>query len=159
MTGERSAPSPHGPQPVRGYARSLATLLVVIGILQCVAWGFRAWVLYLLGDGDSWLIVHSVVTLISLGVAVLLLRIGMLTFRRRPARRDPAWIAASGLWIAGVGVHRLIAVITHPTTDPSPRAHLHLSVLFMVLGALLLGIAWFWRRNDLHSAVRQGLSA
>ncbi|HUJ80210.1 MAG TPA: hypothetical protein VLY45_07850 [Nitrospiria bacterium] len=150
-------PSSHGPQPVRGFARSLGTLLVIIGVLQCAAWGFRVWVLYLLSEGDSWLIVHTVVTLISLGVAVLILRIGILSIRRRPSRHDPAWIATSGLWIAGVGIHRLIAVLTHPSTDPNPRGHLHLSVLFLVLGALLLGIAWIWRRHDLESAVRQSV--
>jgi uncharacterized membrane protein YidH (DUF202 family) len=159
MTVWPSTPSPQQPDFVRDFPKSLGSLLVVIGLLQCAAWGFRVWVLILLSKGDSWLVVHTVVTLISLGIAVLLLRIGLRTLRRRASRRDPAWIAAGGLWIAGVGVHRLIAVLTRPMTDPNPRAHLHLSVLFMVLGGLLLGIAWLWRRNDLNSAVRQGLSA
>jgi hypothetical protein len=139
---------------LRGYGKWLGILLIVIGLLQCAAWGFRVWILFLLSEGDPWLIVHTVVTLVSLGAAVLLLRIGIRARRQQPSLSDPAWIAASGLWIAGVGIHRFVAVLTHPMTDPNPRAHLHLSVLFMVLGAVLLGVAWFWKRNDLHLALR-----
>jgi len=155
MTAEHPTPQTGRQAPIlRGYGKRLGTLLIVIGLLQCTAWGFRVWILLLLGEGDPWLITHSVVTLVSLGAAGLLLRIGIRARRHHPSRSDPLWIAVSGLWIAGVGIHRLIAVLTQPMTDPNPRAHLHLSVLFMVLGAVLLGVAWFWKRNDLHSAER-----
>lgn len=142
-----------------GYGRRIGLLLIVIGLLQGAAWGFRVWVLILLSAGDRWLVVHTVVTLVSLGAALLLWRIGVRARREQPSRHDPAWIVASGLWIAGVGVHRLVAVLSHPMTDPNPRAHLHLSVLFMVLGAVLLGVAWFWKRHDPLSAWRDGTPA
>jgi hypothetical protein len=144
---------------MRGYSQWLGTLLIVIGSLQFAAWGFRVWILFLLSEGDRWLITHSVVTLVSLGTAVLLLRIGIRARRQQHSRKDPRWIAASGIWISGVGIHRLVSVLTHPATDPNPRAHLHLSVLFMVLGVVLLGIAWYWKRNDLDSTVRNSIPA
>jgi hypothetical protein len=148
----------HAPT-LRGHRKWLGLVLIVIGLLQCTAWGFRIWILILLREGDQWIITHSVVTLVSLGAAVLLLRIGIRARRRQYSRNDPLWIAASGLWIAGVGIHRLISVLTRPATDPSPRAHLHLSVLFMVLGAILLGIAWFWKRDDDQLRVRNRIPA
>jgi hypothetical protein len=144
---------------LRGYSKWLGSLLIVIGLLQGAAWGFRVWVLFLLREGDRWFITHSLVTLVSLGTAFLLLRIGIRTRRQQHSRNDPLWIAASGLWTAGVGIHRLLSVLTQPAMDPNPRAHLHLSVLFMVLGAILLGIAWYWKRSDLHPTVRNSIPA
>lgn len=160
MTTERPTPQAGHHAPfLRGYSKWLGTLLIVIGLLQCIAWGFRIWILFLLRAGDRWLITHSVVTLVSLGTAVLLLRIGIRARRQQHSRNDPLWIAASGLWIAGVGIHRLISVLTQPALDPNPRAHLHLSVLFMVLGSILLSIAWYWKREDIHSTVRNSIPA
>jgi hypothetical protein len=161
MTAGRPAPTDIGGRTpfLGGYGRRIGLLLIVIGLLQGTAWGFRVWVLILLSEGDRWLIVHTIVTLVSLIAALLLLRIGIRARRQQPSRRDPAWIGASGVWIAGVGVHRFVAVLTHPMTDPNPRAHLHLSVLFMVLGAVLLGVAWFWKRCDPMSTWRDGTPA
>lgn len=164
MTAGHSTPqvtpqAGHHAPILRGYSKWLGTLLIVIGSLQFAAWGFRVWILFLLSEGDRWLITHSVVTLISLGTAMVLLRIGIRARRRQQSRKDPLWIAASGLWISGVGIHRLVSVLTHPATDPNPRAHLHLSVLFMVTGAILLGIAWYWKRNDSDSTERNSVPA
>jgi len=156
MTAEPPAPPPPGQAPfTRRFGKGLGSLLIIIGLLLCTAWGFRVWILLLLGTGDPWLVTHSVVTAVSLGGAILLLRIGMRTIRQAPSRNDPLWIAGSGLWISGVGIHRLIAVLTQPTTDPNPRAHLHLSVLFMVLGAVLLGVAWFWKPNGVNTPLQE----
>lgn len=160
MTAEHPTPQAgHHTPLMRSYRKWLGNLLIVIGSLQLAAWGFRVWILFLLSEGDRWLVTHSVVTLVSLGAAVLLLQIGIRARRGQHSRKDPLWIAASGLWISGVGIHRLVSVLTNPATDPNPRAHLHLSVLFMVLGAILLGIAWYWKRNDIDSTVRNSSPA
>jgi len=129
-------------------------VLVVIGLLLGLAWAFRVWTIVLLAQGDSSLISHSLVAVVSLGAAVMLFLIGLRTVRRRARPADPSWMTGIGLWIAGVGVHRLVAVVTNPSTDPNPRAHLHLSVVFMVIGALLLGTAWFWKRADAVSSLQ-----
>jgi len=128
--------------------------LIVIGVLLGMAWAFRVWTIVWLAQGDSSLISHSLVAVISLGAAVLLFLIGLRTVRRQARPADPSWLTGIGLWIAGVGVHRLVAVLTTPSTDPNPRAHLHLSVSFMVIGALLLGTAWFWKRTDSLSSLQ-----
>jgi len=160
MTAGHSTPQGGHHAPIlRGSSKWIGTLLIVIGSLQFAAWGFRVWILFLLSEGDRWLITHSVVTLVSLGTAVLLLRIGIRARRQQHSSKDPLWIAASGLWISGVGFHRLISVLTHPATDPNPRAHLHLSVLFIVIGAILLGITWYWKRNEIDSTMRNSSPA
>jgi len=156
MTVEQPEPSPSGQaSSTRKYAKGLGSLLIAIGLLLCIAWGFRVWILLLLNAGDPWLVTHSLVAAVSLGAAVLLLRIGLRTIHRLPTRHDPLWITLIGLWIAGVGVHRLVAVTTQPMTDPNPRAHLHLSVLFMVIGAVLLGVAWFWKPTAVDSSLQE----
>jgi hypothetical protein len=148
------SPGAYAPSTPQPYPIFFGSVLIVVGLLLGMAWAFRAWTVVLLAPGDPALISHALVTLVSLGASVLLSLIGWRTFRRRAHSTDGAWLTVIGLWIAGVGVHRLVAVLTHPVTDPNPRAHLHLSVLFMVIGAFLLGMAWFWRRNAPGSALR-----
>ncbi|MBI3621899.1 MAG: hypothetical protein HY208_06925 [Nitrospirae bacterium] len=140
--------------PSRPYSSLIGSVLIVIGLLLGMAWAFRVWTILLLAQGDSSLISHSLVAVVSLGAAVMLFLTGLRTVRRRASSSDPSWMTGIGLWIAGVGVHRLVAVVTNPSTDPNPRAHLHLSVAFMVIGALLLGTAWFWKRADTVSSLQ-----
>jgi len=149
MTPPLLSPAARNPS-TRPYPKTLGSVLIAIGLLLGMAWAFRAWTIVLLAPGDTAVISHSVVALVSLGSAVMLCLIGWRTACRQPHQNDPSWLTVNGFWIAGVGVHRLAAVLPHPSTDPNPRAHLHLSVLFMVIGALLLGVAWFWKWSGVY---------
>ncbi|MEW6324180.1 MAG: hypothetical protein AB1515_02215 [Nitrospirota bacterium] len=124
--------------------RLVGGLLILAGLLLLASWGIRAYILRLTAPGDPWLWVHAAITLVSLAAAVWLLHLGYRTLTRRIGAADGRWLAAAGLWILAIGLNRLVLVLTKP--DPNPRAHLHLSVLFIVIGGALLGMAWLWKR-------------
>jgi hypothetical protein len=134
----------HRPQH---YPRTVGGVVLLSGLLLFITWTIRAYILFLTAAGGASRAGHTVITLGSLAAAVLLLRIGYRTIRRQGRPTDGRWLMAIGIWMLGIGGHRLIMVLTEPARDPNPRAHLHLSVLFLVIGAVLLVSAWQWTRG------------
>lgn len=122
-------------------------MLIVFALLLLLTWGFRVYILFLTAPGDPSLLSHSLVALASLGSAALLLSLGIQAFRRGARERDPIWLAVIGLWITGVGLHRLFDLLRSPGEDPNPRAHLHLALLFLLMGVILMGMAWAGKRR------------
>jgi hypothetical protein len=129
------------------YPRTLGGVVLLAGGLLFVTWSVRAYILFLTEPGDSSFAMHATITTLSLIAAVLLVRIGRRAVRRQGRASDVHWLIAIGAWILGVGGHRLFKVLTQPAHDPNPTAHLHLSVLFLVIGTVLWGAAWRWTRG------------
>ena len=122
-------------------------LFILFGLLLFLTWGFRTYVLFLNAPGDRFLIIHSLITIISLGSAALLCLIGWRAWRRCNRPYDTRWLIIIGLWISGIGLNRLISVLMWPAMDPNPRAHVHLSLLFITIGLVLMAIVsgTLWR--------------
>jgi len=129
------------------HRRWPAVTLMIIGAALVIIWSFRTYIIFLNAPGDTFLVPHALVTLVSLIAAVLLIRIGRRAYRAQPLATDTRWLAAIGLWFLGVGANRFVLVTTQPSHDPDPRAHLHLAVSFLVLGLLLLIAAWHWKQQ------------
>jgi len=137
----------HPDQPRHCYSTSLGGLLILLSLSLFITWGIRAYILAFTAPDAPFALLHWAMTVISLAGSTLLLQIGYRAARRQRRATDGRWLAIIGAWISVIGLNRLTLVLTQPAHDPNPRAHLHLSVLFLVTGAILLGIAWLWRRG------------
>jgi uncharacterized membrane protein YidH (DUF202 family) len=140
-------------------SKGAGVVCLIIGLLLSLAWGFRLYILVLNAQVDRWLLLHSAVTAISLIMAVVLMIIGVGALNGRHRANDARWVAGAGAWIIAVGLNRLIAVTLWPASDPNPRAHLHLSVSFLVMGSMLVlvtAMAAWRRRRDNRYATTQG---
>jgi hypothetical protein len=133
-------------RPSHRYGTFFGGLFILLSLALFITWGIRAYILALMPT-DPFPLVHWAMTVASLGAAALLFRIGYRAMRQQEQTRDGRWLAMIGLWILAIGLNRFILVLAQPAHDPNPRAHLHLSVLFLVIGVILLGSAWWWRRR------------
>jgi hypothetical protein len=142
------------------WLKGTGAVCLIIGVLWSLAWGFRVYILYLTAQGDQSIMLPSIITALSLGVAAILIVIGTRTLHGRNRSSDAWWLIGSGCWISAVGLNRLTAVLLWPSSDPNPRAHLHLAVSFIVMGTILLLLTGraAWRRRLGHATGDQGAS-
>ncbi len=118
-------------------SRKVRALILAVGIVVVLSWGFRFWVLWELRNVDPMIVGHTLFALINFGLGLFLLFAGT-----RPSilPRDARLITATGLFFLIYWLYRGATILINPSGDPNPRAHLHLSGLFIVVGALLCGV-------------------
>lgn len=126
-------------------SKKVRALIILTGLVIFFSWGFRLYVLYLHWGNDPFMLPHAAVAVVSFAIGAFLLSMG---FRGGKAtRRDYTLLAGAALFTILWWGFRAVKVLVHPEDDPNPTAHLHLSVLFLVLGGLLLITAWQGRNR------------
>jgi hypothetical protein len=127
-------------------SKKVRALLILTGAVIFFSWGFRLYVLFLRWENDPFRLPHAVVALISFSIGVFLL---WLAFQGSKAgRREYTALIGAALFTISWWGYRLANVLLHPERDPNPTAHRHLSILFMVLGGLLLAAGWKGREKS-----------
>ncbi len=115
-------------------------LLIVTGAVIFSSWGFRLSVLFRHRGDDPFALIHLASLLVSVMIGAFLFRVGL---RGDGAtRRDYIGVMASALFTTLFWGYRWVGLIGQPSADTRERAHLHLSSLFLILGALLFAIGW-----------------
>lgn len=127
-------------------SKKVRALLIVTGAVIFFSWGFRLYVLFLRWESDPFRLPHALVALISFSIGGFLLWMAFQGKKAGP-REYTILIVAALFTIVWWG-YRAANVLLHPELDPNPTAHLHLSTLFLVLGALLLITGWQGRNKS-----------
>jgi hypothetical protein len=117
-------------------SKKVRALLIVSGFLILPSWGFRLYILFLKWDTDPNWFITLFTCLVSLFIGGFLIRMGIKG--GRADRRDYNLLTYSALFTVGFWIYRLAGLILHPETDPNPKAHLRLTLTFLVLGGMLL---------------------
>lgn len=126
-------------------SKKVRALIFLTGLVIFFSWGFRLYVIYLHWGNDPFMLPHLFGAIVSFGIGAFLLSMGVRG--SRATQLDYTILIGSALFtIAWWGV-RAVNVLLHPERDPNPTAHLHLSVLFLVLGGLLLVTGWKGRQK------------
>lgn len=120
--------------------KKVRALIILTGLVIFFSWGFRLYVLYLHWGSDRFMVPHLLVAVISFSIGAFLLSMGVRGGRAE--RRDYSILSGAALFTILWWGFRAIKVLLHPEEDPNPTAHLHLSLLFLVLGGLLLITGW-----------------
>ena len=126
-------------------SKKARALLLLTGLVIFFSWGFRLYVLYLHWGNDPFMLPHAIVAVVSFGIGAFLLSMG--ARGSRATRRDYTLLIGAALFTILWWGFRLIKVLLYPESDPNPTAHLHLSVLFVVLGGLLFAAGWKGRKT------------
>ncbi|MBI3803777.1 MAG: hypothetical protein HY282_08455 [Nitrospirae bacterium] len=126
-------------------SKKVRALIIITGLVIFFSWGFRLYVLYLHWGNDPFMTPHAAVAVISFAIGAFLLSMGIRG--SKSTRRDYTILTGAALFTVLWWGFRAIKVLLHPESDPNPTAHLHLSVLFIVLGALLLTAGWQGRNR------------
>jgi len=119
--------------------------LLLSGLFIFFSWGFRLYVLTIRWETDPlrvWTI--SFATLFVL-IGLFLIRLAKLGPMAN--RRDYIQLICIAIFIILYWGYRLLKLILYPDIDPNPRAHLHLSATFLVIGGFLLLIGWKGKRD------------
>jgi hypothetical protein len=117
-------------------SKKVRALLIVSGILILPSWGFRLYILSLKWDTDPNRLITLFTCLVSILIGGFLIWMGIKG--GRADRRDYHFLTYSALFTIGFWLYRLTGLILHPETDPNPKAHLRLTLTFLVLGGMLL---------------------
>ncbi|SRR5579884_2364187 len=133
-------------------SKKVRTLLFITGLVIFFSWGFRLYVIYLHWGNDPFMIPHLFGAIISFGIGIFLLAMGVRG--SRATRRDYTVLIGAALFTILWWAVRAINVLLHPERDPNPTAHLHLSILFLVLGGLLFITGWQGRNRAAVSSPR-----
>ncbi len=120
------------------------SFLFLSGLFIFFAWGFRLYILSVRWETDPSRFSALFLGLIAVGVGLFLVRVGLLGNRAGP--RHYRGLTAVSLLIITFWGYRLARLVLYPTIDPNPRAHLHLSVTFLVVGCMLLAVGIKGRR-------------
>lgn len=126
-------------------SKKARALIILTGLVIFFSWGFRLYVLYLHWGNDPFMLPHALVAVISFSIGVFLLSMAMRG--SRATRRDYTILIGAALFTILWWGFRAMKVLLYPEGDPNPTAHLHLSVLFLVLGTLLLITGWQGRNR------------
>jgi len=121
-------------------SQKVRAFLMGVGGALVAAWGFRLWVLFRHWESDPFAFIHLISLLVSVGVGLLLLRVGIRG--NRADRRDHTGVLFSALFLICFWGYRWIGLIGQPGADTRERAHLHLASLFLVLGGGLFWVGW-----------------
>ena len=126
-------------------SKKVRALIILTGLVIFFSWGFRLYVLYLHWGNDPFMLFLAAVVVFFFVFGAFLLSKG---FRGgRFLSRDNTILSGAALFTICWWGFRAIKVLVHPEEDPNPTAHLHLSVLFLVLGTLLLITGWQGRNR------------
>lgn len=126
-------------------SKKARVLIILTGLVIFFSWGFRLYVLYLHWGNDPFMLPHAAVAVISFAIGAFLLSMGIRG--SKATRRDYTILIGASLFTIIWWGFRAIKVLLYPEGDPNPTAHLHLSVLFLVLGTLLLITGWQGRNK------------
>jgi hypothetical protein len=130
----------------RDMSKKVRALLISVGLSIVSAWGFRLFVLARNWETDSFAFIHLLSLLVSVGVGIFLLRVGLRGDRAN--RSDYTGVILSALFLICFWGYRWIGLIAQPGADTRERAHLHLASLFLVLGGLLFRVGWTGRNRS-----------
>jgi len=120
--------------------------LLLSGCFIFFAWGFRLYVLTIRWGTDPFRVWTISFALIYLIIGLFLIWLGMLG--SRVSKKKYTWLIYVAIFLIVYWAFRLTNLLLYPDLDPNPRAHLHLSVTFMVIGALLFVIGWTGIKKD-----------
>ncbi len=129
-------------------SKKVRTLFIVSGLIIFFSWGFRLYVLYTRWGSDRFSFVDLFIVTLSFSMGVFLL--WMSKQREKATARDYSLVMATAVFNIFWWGNRWIKVTLHPENDPNPRAHLHLSSLYLVIGGLLLLAGWHGRKKRLE---------
>lgn len=130
-------------------SKKVRALIILTGLVIFFSWGFRLYVLFIRWASDPFRLPHALVALIFVSIGAFLL---WMAFQgKRAGRREYTILAGAALFTVVWWGYRAANVLLHPEADPNPTAHLHLSLLFLVLGGLLLIAGWQGRRRSAAS--------
>lgn len=128
-------------------SKKVRALFIVSGLIVFFSWGFRLYVLFSRWGTDRFSFFDLLIVLLSFSIGIFLL--WMAKQRDKTTPRDYALVMAAALFNIFWWGNRWIQVTLHPENDPNPRAHLHLSSLYLVMGVLLLMAGWKGRKRTL----------
>lgn len=119
--------------------------LGLIGLLLLLSWSFRLMVIYSKRVIDPFLFPHLAVALVFVAGGVFLFWLALQKGEMRPTQNIlliffAFFMMASGAW-------RAYAVLSDPSHDPNPRAHLRLAEVFVLFSLYLAWIVWKGRRR------------
>jgi uncharacterized protein (DUF486 family) len=114
--------------------------LLLSGCFIFFAWGFRLYVLTIRWETDPFRV--WTISFATIFVLIGLFLIGLAKLGSTASHKNYTQLISVSVFMIGYWVYRLANLLLYPDIDPNPRAHLHLSVTFMVIGAVLLAIGW-----------------
>jgi hypothetical protein len=120
--------------------------LLLSGCFILFAWGFRLYVLAVRWSTDPFRI-----STISFAVIYLFIGLFLVSLGRRGSmvnRKNYTQLIYVAFFLILYWAYRLGNLLLYPDLDPNPRAHLHLSVTFIVIGALLLAVGRTGMKKD-----------
>ncbi|MBI3598921.1 MAG: hypothetical protein HY201_05705, partial [Nitrospirae bacterium] len=102
------------------------------------AWGFRLYILTVRWGTDpfrAWTIFFALIFVL---IGLFLIWFGKAGSMAK--KKNYTQLSYASLFMILFWTHRLANLVLYPDIDPNPRAHLHLSVIFIVIGAFLLAV-------------------
>lgn len=112
--------------------------LLLSGCFILFAWGFRLYVLAVRWETDPFR-----VWTISFAIIYVLIGLFLIDLGRRGSkvnRKNYTQLIYVAFFLILYWGYRLGNLLLYPDLDPNTRAHLHLSVTFIVIGAFLLAV-------------------
>jgi hypothetical protein len=112
--------------------------LILSGLFIFFAWGFRLYILTVRWRTDPFR-----VWTISFAFIYLLIGLFLIWFGRLGSianKRNYTQLRCIAIFIISYWAYRLANLVLYRDIDPNPRAHLHLSVTFIVIGTVLFAI-------------------
>ncbi len=120
--------------------------LLLSGIFIFFAWGFRLYILTIRWGTDPFRIFTIFFALIFVLIGLFLIWLGELW--PMATKRNYTQLLYAAIFMVLFWAYRLVNLILYPDVDPNPRAHLHLSITFIVIGVLLFAIGWKGRSKE-----------
>jgi len=123
--------------------------LILSGLFIFSAWGFRLYVLTIRWGTDPFRVWTISFAFIYLLIGLFLIWVGIRGVMAK--KKHYVQLMTVSIFLVGYWVYRLSNLVLYPDIDPNPRAHLHLSITFIVIGALLFLIGWRGQDADWKS--------
>jgi hypothetical protein len=120
-------------------SKKIRAFLIFLGVWIFFSWGFRLYILTVRWETDPTRLRTLFFGLIYLSIGFFLFRLGQLGELLN--RKNKVTLIVASLFMIGYWGVRLSRLFLYPDIDPNPRAHLHLSVTYIVLSCLLLFVA------------------
>ncbi len=121
--------------------------IFLAGLWIFFAFGFRLYILFVRWETDPTRLKTLAVALIFVAIGGFLIQIARL--KDRAGKQHYLTLSSAAFFMILYWGNRLFSLLLYPTIDPNPRAHLHLSVTFLVVGFVLLSVGFKgWRSQN-----------